>query len=534
MSPWDGFIYNFLAIGVIFPWIYAYGPALAPGVDFCDAVLLALLAQVPVALAYAFLATTLPISGGDYLFQSRAFGHLGFVIVMSGYVIWILAWIPLSGWLFIKAGLAPFLFTLGESGANRFAMMLQSDKGMFIGTVLLAFAAILLVRRSLRTFVVLPRILFVLTAAALCVICAVYRAHQGNFVQDLESSINTFLPALIRDGVLPSSGAYSVPIEAVRSGGSAAGWVGVLAAAPLAWSSLQWSIYSVQHNSEIRGADRFWNQFLMLVVSAVVAAGALYYVGRAQAAAMPGGVLARASMASMLEPRPADTFTCVTQTILPPYPHTFALAVSRSVWVRLLITAGILANAFQITCNCFIGMSRILVAMSVDTMLPVRFYSAERDGEPSFQRAYATYFIFGVLMSAGYYFVHLWSDVALVIVTVLGSYVLTLTALAATKIPHKRLANFWMSSSLHRIPARVFTCCGIAGASAAAMMILGYVLLVPEEIRYIVLVVASAAVVIAIVLFVYARSRGAIVREGLSAIPLEAHQLKYKSKDPVE
>jgi hypothetical protein len=31
MSAWDGFAYNFLAMGVIFRWLYLWGPASFPG-----------------------------------------------------------------------------------------------------------------------------------------------------------------------------------------------------------------------------------------------------------------------------------------------------------------------------------------------------------------------------------------------------------------------------------------------------------------------------------------------------------------------
>jgi amino acid transporter len=84
MSFWDGFIYNFLAMGVIFPWVYAYAPGKFPGANLEIAIILTLLAQLPISFSYAFLSTILPVSGGDYIYQTRAFGKIGFVSVMSG------------------------------------------------------------------------------------------------------------------------------------------------------------------------------------------------------------------------------------------------------------------------------------------------------------------------------------------------------------------------------------------------------------------------------------------------------------------
>ena len=51
MSVTDAFIYNFLAMGVIFPWAYLWGPASFPGGQLEAAIWLTFLAQVPISLA---------------------------------------------------------------------------------------------------------------------------------------------------------------------------------------------------------------------------------------------------------------------------------------------------------------------------------------------------------------------------------------------------------------------------------------------------------------------------------------------------
>src|SRR5712692_948930 len=67
MSCWDGFIYNFLTMGVIFPWVYVYGPAFFPSANLEVAIVLTLLAQLPISMSYSILSTVLPVSGGDYI-----------------------------------------------------------------------------------------------------------------------------------------------------------------------------------------------------------------------------------------------------------------------------------------------------------------------------------------------------------------------------------------------------------------------------------------------------------------------------------
>ena len=114
MSPWSAYMYNFLAMGVIFPWTFVWAPEAFPGVAVWMACLFATVLELPIALAYVWMATAMPRLGGDYVFQSRVLGGaVGFPIVMSGFVIWILQWLALAGWLFATLGLAPLFLGLG-------------------------------------------------------------------------------------------------------------------------------------------------------------------------------------------------------------------------------------------------------------------------------------------------------------------------------------------------------------------------------------------------------------------------------------
>ncbi|MGB9639734.1 MAG: amino acid permease [Anaerolineales bacterium] len=98
MSPWAAFVYNILTMGLIFPWTYLWAPGALPGGKLVWGILLAMLIEIPIAFVYVWLSTAMPRSGGDYVFESRVFGGgVAFTVVMSGYVIWILQWVALSG-----------------------------------------------------------------------------------------------------------------------------------------------------------------------------------------------------------------------------------------------------------------------------------------------------------------------------------------------------------------------------------------------------------------------------------------------------
>src|SRR3989304_4333031 len=52
------------------------------------------------------------------------------------------------------------------------------------------------------------------------------------------------------------------------------------------------------------------------------------------------------------------------------WPNILAIAISASPLVILLISVGFILNSHQIVHNCYIGMTRVMVAMSLDRVLP--------------------------------------------------------------------------------------------------------------------------------------------------------------------
>src|SRR6266498_2923732 len=119
MSPYSAFVYNILTMGVIFPWTYLWAPTAFQGSNLVLGIAFAFLFELPIALAYTWLATALPRSGGDYVFQSRVFGGgFGFTVVFAFFVVWILQWVALSGWLLAALGIAPTFLGLGVTTDN--------------------------------------------------------------------------------------------------------------------------------------------------------------------------------------------------------------------------------------------------------------------------------------------------------------------------------------------------------------------------------------------------------------------------------
>ena len=149
MSPYSAFVYNILTMGLIFPWTYLWAPGALPGGKLVWGILLAMLIEIPIAFAYVWLSTALPRSGGDYVFQSRVFGGgMAFTVVMSGFVIWILQWVALSGWLLSYLGFAPLFLglgaTLGNAALSSLGVWFTQSTGIIITSILNALVALVI------------------------------------------------------------------------------------------------------------------------------------------------------------------------------------------------------------------------------------------------------------------------------------------------------------------------------------------------------------------------------------------------------
>src|SRR5271167_374146 len=275
-KPWtvlDGVIYNILSMGVIFPWAYLWGPAIFPGANVELAILLAFLAQIPISLVYSYLATAMPVNAGDYVYQRQAWGKWGFVVVFSGFVIWILQWVALAGWLFSSLGLAPLLLTLGvqcKSGVlATLGILAASPIGILCVSLLLALWTVWFLNRGIDRFIKLQRILFVLTCLSVVAVAVVFMqkppqtsAAIDRFISGLVEVLDIHVPEFLHShfvdyitrDVTPAAPKFSL--------------MATLGVVPIAWTSLQWATYSVEQGREIRGAGALRSQLMLFVGSA--------------------------------------------------------------------------------------------------------------------------------------------------------------------------------------------------------------------------------------------------------------------------
>jgi len=393
MSPWSAFMYNFLTMGVIFPWTFVWAPQAFPGVSVWMACLFATLLELPIALAYCWMATAMPRSGGDYVFQSRVLGGaVGFPIVMSGFVIWILQWLALAGWLFAVLGLAPLFMGLGvhyeSTSLVNAAIWVQSQTGIVVTSVIgMALMAMLLVT-GFKNYVRLQYLMFAFTGILVVVMVVQFlRTSPDQFA----TAINHFAGFVDKNPDyykwlqkdVASTGFNLFPKFALGA---------TLLAAPIAWTSTQWATYSVEQGGEIKGARVFKNQIFIIVGSLIAVGIVLAIIAWTEQRAVGTGFFHAAS---------ASYYGGISKSgngvgSVLPFPGVLAIVISPNPIITILVAVGFMLASLQITCNCYIGVTRIMVGMSLDRTLPTWLSKVSpRFRSPA--NAHIIYFVLGVL-----------------------------------------------------------------------------------------------------------------------------------------
>jgi len=437
MSPGSAFMYNFLTMGVIFPWTLVWAPAAFPGVSVWAACLFAILLELPIALAYVWMATAMPRSGGDYVFQSRVLGgSIGFPVVMSGFVIWIVQWVALAGWLLATLGVAPLFMGLGVYYDSKSlidaAVWAQSAQGHVIISIIGAAAMAALLVAGFKNYVRLQYFMFAGTGLLVIIL----------LVQFLRTSPEQFATAMnhfsnVVDG---RTGYYQWVQKDVADAGVnllpkfALG--ATLLAVPIVWTSLQWATYSVEQGGEIKGARVFKNQMFIIVGSLVAMGVCLAALAWAEERAVGTAFFNAVSHSYYyVVSASGDGIGSVL-----PFPGMFAIVISPNPIITILVSVCFILAALQITCNCYIGMTRVMVGMSLDRTLP-SWLSKVSPRYRSPVNAHLLYFLAGCVAIYGYNYWASWYSLTLGVTFACG-YVFVISCLAAALMPYRAKALY--------------------------------------------------------------------------------------------
>jgi amino acid transporter len=430
MSPFSAFIYNVLTMGLIFPWTYLWAPGALPGGKLVWGILLAMVIEIPIAFVYVWLSTALPRSGGDYVFQSRVFGGgVAFTVVMSGYVIWILQWVALSGWLLSYLGFAPLFLglgaTTGSAAVANLGLWFTSSTGIIVTSILNAFVAMLILISGFKNYVRFQAVMIICTLLAFLSMLIVL--FLGNPATSM-GKIDNFALALsgVKDFVQTAKDASIAAGVDLKPPFSL---LATLLIAPIAWTSLQWATYSAQQNGEIKNARSFKSQAFIIV-------GSLIFTGILLA--LLAAALEKAVGTEFLYVAGAGYWSGVGEATIAGFwlwPNIIAVALSASPFVILLISLGYILNSHQIVHNCYIGMTRVMVAMSLDRVLP-EWVSRVNDRFHTPVNAHIAYFVASIPVILLYNMYPGWVGLTLGVTFACG-YVFVITCLAGALLPYR-------------------------------------------------------------------------------------------------
>ncbi len=526
MSPYSAFIYNILTMGIIFPWTFIQVPTAFQGSNLVLAIAFAFLFEVPIALAYAWLATALPRSGGDYVFQSRVFGGgFGFTVVFAFFVIWILQWVALSGWLLATLGLAPTFLGLGvTTGIDAFTKIgtwAVTTNGIIIVSIANALVALALLVSGFRNYVRFQYVMWyaVLISFGVALVLlftsnpAAAHARLDAFAGSVDGVTNFFAKA--KEGALAAGLTNFHPPF----------WlVGTLLSAPIVWTSLQWASYSVEQGGEIKNAHVFRNQLFIIVGSLAATALCLVLLGLALEHGVGRDGVLVASSGFWL----GNSSAVIGGTIMAP--DLIAIALTGSWLIALVVGIGFILNSFQIVCNCYIGTTRIMVAQGLDGLLPDWFSRVNaRWKTPA--NAHVAYFLGAIPVIFAFNKIADWSTKWALGVTFANGVVFMFAPLAAAMLPFRAKKLYEASPGskykLGNVP--LVTVFGVIGFLTATFMVGAFLFVKDLGLAYsghgIVYAVVVGTVVVGLAVYLIMRwvkrSQGIKVEYAFAEIPPE-------------
>jgi amino acid transporter len=208
------------------------------------------------------------------------------------------------------------------------------------------------------------------------------------------------------------------------------------------------------------------------------------------------------------------------------WPNLIAVALSASPLVVLLIGIGYILNSFQIVNNCYIGMTRVMVAMSLDRVLP-EWVSRVNERFHTPVNAHVLYFVASIPVILLYNLYGSWAALTLGVTFACG-YVFVITCLAGALLPYRAKDLYEASPgskyTLGGIPW--VTILGLVGFVTGGLMVLLFIFneqlgLTTDLARIVVIAVLVVSAAWYLIVKAVQRTRGINVEYAFKEIPPE-------------
>lgn len=349
--PLDAMLYNMMVLNVIMGFALAFMTAymVSSRASWVVATVISAVFCSAEALVYAFLASSMPRSGGEYYFQARIISTgAGSVFCFSAIVLGGTMWVAVTGWCAAHLAVGPLLVATGlathSRGLINAAVWVQSSWGVLLLSLVVIIWSAAAIIFGLRVYALLQRVFWVIAGVALAAV----------------------LVGLLASGDLGSLPVYREATTRAAQlgfhGGSGSFISGTLAIVPLAGYMLVYSGWSTQQAGETQRASELRAQ-LFIILAAMLASAFL--------SALLGGIVAYKFGARTLGAGAFLFFLHPAEMPLPTVPFLWFASSSPSAEAFGLVVALLLNALFWMNApNCTLAASRVLLAMSSDRILP--------------------------------------------------------------------------------------------------------------------------------------------------------------------
>jgi APA family basic amino acid/polyamine antiporter len=251
-SVWDAFIYSAFSINIVTLGFYAfsYGPFIPKG-SLLWAVVLSGAYLVLQAITYASLIAAMPRAGGDYVWISRTLGGgIGFVLAACGWWFILWHWVPIYANILNGEVIGPLSAIVGWSGGVSF---FSGQDGLFTSSMIVAFAASLLVALGIRTYAKFQKLCFYGGCVGLAIMIVLLLVHSKSDFTSVFNSRTHDLYGTTGDAyaaTLKTGNAGVGPITSFAVGST-------ILLIPFIFFFNLWSNWGATLYGEVRGASDF-------------------------------------------------------------------------------------------------------------------------------------------------------------------------------------------------------------------------------------------------------------------------------------
>jgi amino acid transporter len=508
---WDVLAYNinFTSIGLLLIFLIMLGPAFYPGISMATSAIICTVLLLPLSLVFGYLSSTMPRSGGDYVYVSRVMGPAWGMMSNFNNTIWWFFYGGVPSAFLAKYGLAPFFRTMGIFTNNmnliEVGNWFASPLGMFIFGVLLISLLVYVFSRGMRGFFRIQNILIIFAMISTVLSALVF---VGKNQADVMAAFNSFIGPLagksdVAQYVLTAAKDLGYVVEPFSLKNTLL---------PMTWIYLNLSFMSSSAyiGSEVKDARRL-QLWAMPVTLLVVGLGVIITV------ILVGNAAGYDFLGSLTNVDPAELGLSST-----PLYTELASYLSNNIVIAFLITFGFIFWSYAWLPGQIINGSRNILAYSIDGLFPAWF----RQVHPKLHTpvpALVTMGLMSIIALAIYVFTPLFAT----LVGIFG-FILSfgMVSIAAILLPYRLPDVFETSAVKQRIgKLPVITLIGILSLLSCIFMAVVFVLdplsgMTPFMIGFNVVIFLSGLVVYYVAKWIQAR-RGVDVSVSYKEIPKE-------------